>query len=198
MKRDILIVGMTTLLWTAAVFATPTYLKADMTVDNGYSLYLSTDDSTLGTLVGKDSDWYGAESYKFTLVPGVTNYLHVKADDWGVIAGFIGGYSLSNSDFHFSNGTQNLTTNAEDWKVSKTGFGSNYETPTAIGKNGVSPWGSFATIPGNAAWIWTNSGMDTYTTRYFSAPVFAGALPEPATISFLVLTGLAVWSRRRK
>jgi hypothetical protein len=202
MNRILLIVSLMTLLVTTGVFATPTYLKADMTVDNGYSMYLSTDDSTLGTLVGKDTDWYKAESYQFSLEPGVTNYLHVKADDWGVISGFLGGYQLSNSDFHFANGTQALTTNTTDWNVSRTGFGSNYETPTSAGNNGVGPWGTFSMIPSNAAWIWTNHGNDINTTRYFSTPIFSNSsiaeVPEPMTISFLALAGMTAWSRRRK
>jgi hypothetical protein len=186
-----------------ATAAPSTTLNATFTVDDAYSFYLSTDDSVLGKKIGADDDWYKAESYSAALVPGVTNYIHISGTDlYGVIAAFMGEFTLSDNKFHFANGTQTLLTNADEWKISTTGFGQKYEKPTQIAYNGEAIWGDITTfdkISPKAAWIWTNNGDDLYTTRYFSAAILpaAGAVPEPLTLSFLLLGGL-VWVRGRK
>ncbi len=203
MKTTICLFSLALCCFPALVGATPVTLTSTFTVDDSYRYYISTDDSVLGTQIGWDEDWYVAESYSATLVPNVTNYIHVVAnDDHGVIAAFLGQFTLSDSSFHFTNGTQSLVTNADDWNVSRTGFAQDYERPTEIAENGGAIWGSitkFSTISSTASWIWTNDGMDLYTTRYFSAAIIPDAgssIPEPATFG-LFLLGMTGWIRKR-
>ncbi len=183
-----------------------TILNTTFTVDDGYKFYVSTNDSVPGTKIGADKDWYGAESYSAALTPGITNYIHISGTDiYGVIAAFMGQFTLSDDNFHFANGTQSLLTNADEWNISTTGFGQNYQRPTQIAYNGQAIWSTLATfdnISPNAAWIWTNNGNDLYSTRYFSAAIFPSVVvnstvPEPLTLSFL-LTGVFFWLPTRK
>jgi hypothetical protein len=169
-----------------------------MTVDDAFELYLSTDDSQLGTFIGSGNTW--TTTYTFTLTPSTTNYIHVVGHDvYRVIAGFIGDFSLDDSNYQFVNGSQSLVTNSADWVVSATGFGSGYTSPDAYASNGDGPWGFRNGISADAKWIWTNDGMDLYTARYFSTPVIN--IPEPITIIiWSLLGGLGIvfaWRRRR-
>jgi len=160
-------------------------LTSDMTTDDTFSYYISSDDTQLGTLIGSGNSW--STTYTFTTDISSSSYLHVvAADTSGVIAGFIGNFQLSDSNYSFSNGMQTLLTDASHWSVSATGFGQNYQTPTAFAYNAEapSPWGFRTGISGNASWIWTNSGHDLFTTRYFSTPITA--VPEPVTCMSLI------------
>lgn len=162
-------------------------LTARMTVDNSFTACISTDDSVQGTWVGSGDNWGATYTFTAGLTPGVVNYLHIVASDSGVIAGFIGDFSLSGSDFLFANGQSTLVTSSADWKVSAIGFGSNYSIPDEIGANGVSPWGYRQGISSSAKWLWTNMGNDTHSTRYFSTPIIF--VPEPSG-SVVFATGL--------
>jgi hypothetical protein len=135
--------------------------SGNMTVDNGFNVYISQTNSTAGTLIGSGGDWQTTYNISSQLTPGVTNYLHVEAADWGYIAGFIGAFQLNNPNFRFQNGTQTLLTNTTDWAVYTNGFNNTPGIVTvANGANGVGPWGFRPGIDSNAAWIWTNNGND--------------------------------------
>ncbi len=182
-----------------------TVLQIDLTVDNIYNLYLSTDDTSPGTLIGSDSDWPSVESYAVTLSPGQDYFLHVEATDVGVISGFLGDFTLSDAAFAFDDGSQYLLTGTSLWQVSKTGFGSGYQTPVLWSydlpnaKNGVAPWYFRSGIDADAEWIWSPDKCIN-CTAYFSTPIrYQGTeVPEPGTLSLAALAGMLLLCAGRR
>jgi hypothetical protein len=201
-------------LVVVAVSFAPAYAISDLsgyfTSDNWYDLYLSTDDSQLGTLIGSSDgsnvepwDWETSEPYNFSLNAGATNYLHVVAKDDGyVIAGVLGNFTLNNPNFLFSNGTSSLLTNTTDWKVYDNYGGNLLGIVNAGGyQNGQGPWaahlgGPIPNISTNARWLWTNGDnkLDLGQTRYFSAAI--NAVPEPISTILFVSGGTVLLIRR--
>jgi len=208
-------------LFLALVFlvasAAPAHAISDISgyfnADNWYDMYISTDDSQLGTLVGSSDrgvfDWATSEdigNWGITLTPGVTNYLHIVAwDDNYNIAGVLGDLHLNNSNYVFSNGTTSLLTNTEDWTVRLGSFAES--TATIVNSGGYtngstdSPWyeflgSSIANISGDAQMIWTNENgeRDLGATRYFSTSI--NTVPEPVSTA-LFLLGSATLAVRR-
>jgi uncharacterized repeat protein (TIGR02543 family) len=175
--------------WAAiGVPATATNLQATLTVDDDFSLYVSTDDSQAGTYVGSGTavvpppiwSWQRSYSFSAALTPGVTNYIHVKGWDLHtLIAAFLGEFTLSDASFKFGNGTQRLVTETSLWKVSSAGFGVGYYTPDALGGNVATtdPW--WTLVPGigtDATWIWSTDGIYTDSPRYFMVPIYPASL----------------------
>ncbi|MFA5499510.1 MAG: PEP-CTERM sorting domain-containing protein [Candidatus Omnitrophota bacterium] len=195
----------------------PAYAISDLSgyfnADNWYDMYISTDDSQLGTMVGSSDggvfDWATAENvgdWGITLTPGVTNYLHVVArDDNYNIAGIMGDLQLNNSNYLFSNGTSSLLTNTENWTVRLGSFAES--TATIVNSGGYtngstdSPWYEFlsspiANISGDAQMIWTNEdgNRDLGQTRYFSTAI--NTVPEPISTALFLLGGATLAVRR--
>ncbi len=190
----------------ATLPAGATVLQIDLTVDNSYKLYLSTDDTSPGsTMIGSDATWETTESYSVTLTPGQDYYLHVVAKDVGVISGFLGDFTLTDTAFSFADGSQYLLTGVDNWQVSATGFGSGYQTPVLWSynlpnaKNGVAPWNTRPNIDANAEWIW-HPDKCTYCTAYFSTPIRyqGGTVPEPGTLSLAALAGALLLGAGRR
>jgi hypothetical protein len=157
-------------------------VSANVTANDTFYFYVSQDDFIEGTLIGQGSNWASVYSLNAALVPGVTNYLHIKSTDVsGPIAGFIGDFSLNDKNFHFENNTQRLLTGEECWTVYTDTFGGTRGTITTICKNGLGRWSTRFGIDLNAQWIWTNEGKD-HTARYFSAPIYYSAVSgDPIT-----------------
>jgi hypothetical protein len=190
-----------TRLWLLALVvaglgrAQGTSLSGNLTVDNNFTVYLSTSDNLTGTLVSLTSGgsgWGDPGNFTTALTPNVVNYLHVVATDSGSPQGFIGSFSLSDTGFSFVNGSQLLLTAPSEFQMSVTGFGSGYVIPASLGLNGVSPWGTFAAINASAQWLDFPGGG----TAYFSAQITP--VPEPASVAtVLALVALGTTCMRR-
>lgn len=185
--------------------ASATTLTSLINVDNVFNLYVSTNDSVLGTLVGSGNNWMYTYSLDAVLTAGVVNYIHLVAINQGAPGGFLGKFTLSDTSFHFANGSQTLLTNTSDWTLHSGSFAGAASTPVSEGNNGTGPWNVRSGYGSDSpTWLWSydsRSSSDNYTL-YFSAaiqPVIIDPVPEPAGLA-LVCAGLAglVAARRRK
>lgn len=165
-----------------------------MTVDNAFTLYLSTDDAVAGTEILTGSDWGAIYTTSTGLAPGVKHYLHLVAADYGAPAAFLGEFTLSDTAFAFVNTTQTLLTKPAEWGLSSTGFGGGYSTPTSSGNNGVGPWGFHSGISSSAEWLDFPGG----SISYFSAEIVPVPEPAHAAVSAAGLIGLGLYWRQRK
>lgn len=174
-----------------------TTLSAKLNVDNAFELYISSNESVLGTLYLSGNSWPTTYTIDTIPVTGSLAYLQVVATDQGAPAAFLGEFTLSDEEYRFSNGTQHLLTNTADWTVRQGSFGDAGQSPVSRGVNGASPWGT-RSVSSSAEWIWS-SDLCGSCTRYFSTPIMQ-AVPEPATYGMMLagLIGVAVMARRRK
>lgn len=146
--------------------------------DDQGSVYISTNDNEAGLLIGTQThDIYTPEIFMTNLTSGVTNYLHIQASDSGIIAGILAEVLINNMQFCFVDSSRHLLTQSNVWRLSRTGFGSNYEPPSVINLNqekyyqAMVNWHEVPGISSNAAWIWSGNQYDLNVTRYFSLEV---------------------------
>ncbi len=210
MKRLPMLIGMLLLLVSSRAQAA--IIIAHIKVDNSYSLYDSRNDAEEGDLIGSWTFGPGADTWACEIdAESPVHYLHVRGWDVGVLAGFLGDFTLSEDDpFVFRNGTKHLTTNIIDWTVRRDGWtGPTLPVTWAgyhDGHNGDEPWGPYPDIDADATWIWTNYGRDIGNDsgrldRFFSAEIVKTpmpSIPEPSSLFLLGsgLLGLAGWRRR--
>jgi len=175
-------------------------LVSHLAVDNFFDLYISSDDSTQGTLIGSGNNWQVTSNFNTvlaTLPLGGTYYIHARArGDGSTIEAFIGDFAVD-SRFRFDNGLTSITTNTTNWRESSTGWGNWNLSPVSAGQNGVSPWGFRNGISANATWL----RYDLGTTRYFSTTITSVVPLPPAAMSgvacLATIGGLALVRRRR-
>jgi MSHA biogenesis protein MshQ len=178
-------------------FANAGVITGKLNVDNQNWVYLSTDDNLQGDFLSSGTNWTVTDYFNGNLTAGTDYFLHVKAEDVGGIAGFLGEFSLTGNDHVFSNGLVEILTNTTDWNVSTTGW-NNYVAATMVnGTNGVLPWGTRPAINQNAAWIWSSNAHNDNNT-YFSLAITATNVPEPSTMLVFVLGMIALVSRQFK
>jgi hypothetical protein len=191
-------------------------LSGSLTADNAFYAYITTDNTTLGTLVAQGNNWPTTFTFNnFSLRPGQTYYLQIEAINYGGPGAFIGQFNLSSTGFQFSNGSQSLVTNTADWVSIYNDTNSDptlqqiWVTPTesvvSLGVNGVGPWGTMSGIDASAQWIdGSNNGLSTcqFCTVDFStviSPTRTSAVPEPTSIALLSAMLAAVgWKLRKR
>lgn len=192
--------ALTGLAILAGSTASATTLTTFLNVDNQFTAYISIDDTVQGTQFSSGTHWPTGNAGSTTLTDGVTNYLHIFAEDLGGIAALLGSFSLSDTDFSFANGTQSLVSGDAGLTVSETGWGA-YGATSTIGSNGISPWGFRSGHNPAAQWVWSND-PDGDNTVYFSAAISydIASVPLPAGLPLLAfgLGAFGLAAKRRK
>jgi hypothetical protein len=164
--------------------ALATTLSTDLTGDNSFALFISTDDSLPGTSVGAGTDWTVTYSFNAALTPGVTDYIHVAATNDSGPAAFIGDFTLSDANFQFANGSQFLVTDTTHWQVSPSGFGSGYGTllasgPTAPGRGARARPSTRAPSSSGIPALHASSAMYIFQVPSLRWPRFQSQRPTP-------------------
>ncbi|MDO8702595.1 MAG: hypothetical protein Q7J77_09240, partial [Undibacterium sp.] len=79
--------------------ANATILNATTNVDNTFSLYVSTSDATIGSLMGSGVDWANSYTSRALMAENNTHYIHLVATNQGCAGVFLGTFSLSDTAF---------------------------------------------------------------------------------------------------
>jgi hypothetical protein len=184
----------TTLACAAA--ATATTLTTKLAVDNGFSVYLSTSDATVGDAFGSGHNWPTVVTSTVELGSAAAYYLHIAAYDDENLAGLLGEFSLAGTGYHFADGSTTLLSGSSLLTGNLAGFNGSYSAVTTIAD--TSQWGTVQGIDANAQWVWSRwYDYDNYS--YFSLEILADApvdapsdVPEPASLGLLGLGLLAL------
>jgi protein with PEP-CTERM/exosortase system signal len=196
------IISVVSLLWISAS-ASATELSLSLTADNDFSVYLSTSDNTVGTLIGSGTDWPTTYTFSAALTAGTDYFLHIDANNQGGPDGLLGSFGLSDSNFLFENSQTTLVTGTTDWAGNNTGFNGSYSSSNIsdFGANGVGPWGYHPAISADADWIWYGQGgltNDSYFSTEISAQSAAAVPDGGTTLGLLGLSLLGLVTLRRK
>lgn len=152
-------------------------VSAAITASDAFWVYVSQDESEEGRLAGQGKGWSSVHSLNAALVPGLTNYLHVKCvDTVGPVAAFMADLILNDGSFHFADGSRHLVTAEGNWRVYTDRFGGAEGLVTAVCRNGGGSWSTRFGIDLDANWIWTCRGVDK-GSRLFSTPIYYSPVP---------------------
>jgi hypothetical protein len=209
----------------AACNAQATTLSGDLTADNAFFAFVSTNPAVLGTPVANSGGgtWTSTFNFSTSLAPGQIYYLQIEAINEGSSGMFVGDFTLSNTDFEFSNGSQYLLTDTTHWSgvfnntnsafapqpwVQPTGGVQYYDANGHV--PATNPWGPRGGIDLSALFIWPNDGQSNdgcfnlggFCTVDLMTEILplTSATPLPATLPLLA-TGLGVIgfiAKRRK
>lgn len=157
-------------------------LTGNASVDNSYTMYLSTSDSVAGTQISVGSNWAVSNAIPATnLVPGQNYFLHVLARDFGVKAGFLGDFTISGTGHTFVNGLTTVETGT-NWRVSTTGWAGYVQASTyGLNSAGLAPWNQvIAGVNPTATRIWSvNNAAVIDTPVYFTIAIRATVTSVP-------------------
>jgi hypothetical protein len=197
---------------TGAGQASAAMISGTLTADNHYGLFTGNEDGSMLNFIGRNEkgsagssggfNWSQAETWEFNINPG--EYLYsVVWDDAAVAESWIG-------EFNLEDGTQ-LLSDASKWEyvVSKgKNPGDNGDVPmiselnseiknanwtgsSALGKNGINPWGFIQGISADASFLnVSNSSSMNYTIFRTKNAVVAKDVPEPISTSALLAFGV--------
>lgn len=173
--------------------ASATVLTTRISVDNGFTAYLSDTNTTVGTNFSSGNDWGVVTTATTTLGSLSQYYLHIAATDAGGVAGLLAQFTLD-SGYHFADGTTSLLSGSNLITANTTGFSNAYTATTSYGINGVSPWGTLSGISSSAQWVWSgNNNVNDYS--FFTIAILKDVpanVPEPGSLGLLGLGLLAL------
>jgi hypothetical protein len=181
-----------------AASASATTLTTKLAVDNGFTAYLSTSDSSTGTQFSVGHDWPTVVTGTVELGTAAKYFLQVAAYDDGGSAGLLGEFSLAGTGYHFADGSTTVLTGSNLLSGNVIGFNGAYSALWNIGQNGVQPWNTVAGIDAAAQWVWSGAN-DFENFTFLSLEILADApadVPEPASLGLMGL-GLLALSRIR-
>ncbi len=177
------------------------HVAATVTADDSYSLYVSTSDSVLGTLIGNGSGWETAETLDFVVPMNQKLYLHVVGANGGEgLAGVIAQLKLSSYIFLETDST--LLVSDTNWAGNTTGYSDALSAASDCGAYGVGPWNTTpgaSTFDSSAHWIWAGANpRPAGDTAYLSTSFTI--VPEPGMLSLFVcgLLSLLAYAWRRR
>nr|WP_198979962.1 PEP-CTERM sorting domain-containing protein [Herbaspirillum sp. ASV7] len=183
--------------------ANATTLSTTINADNLFQVYVSTNNNTLGTLVGSANDWTTTYQFNTLLTAGVTNFLHIIVANQGGPGGLLGAFVLSDANLVFANGSNTLLTGDAGLTQNLTGFGKATSATVSEGANGAAPWGlrsGYGALTPQWVWNYASNNSGDFNTVYFSAAInVPNAVPEPGSIALLGLglVALLAWRQRK-
>lgn len=173
-----------------------TTLSSSINVDNMFNEYISSSatDLTGAQLIqsqlwdtnGGALAWATTFNASTSITGTAPQYLIVEAINVGGPGGFLGSFSLSGSQYEFSNHSQSLLTGDAAWTQSTNGVAGSYANTIDQGQNGVGPWGSRGGNNPLAHWV-TGGGAEWSTTYYSASINQVAAVPEPEEWALMIV-----------
>jgi hypothetical protein len=182
--------------------ASATTLSTKLAVDNGFTAYLSTSNSSIGTQFAAGHDWTTVATNTVELGSAQQYFLQIAAYDDADLAGLLGEFSLTGTGYHFADGSTKVLSGSTLLTGNNDGFTGNYTALTTIDLHNTAQWNAVSGIDPNARWVWAR-WYDFDNTSFVSLEIVADVpvaapsdVPEPASLG-LVGLGLLALSRVR-